>query len=128
VAAKLSAAGLPVTGLIVYNASTDPNSLLGRPGEYTSKVAWVDTGIPSSDRNPSDAGGIENGGGIEVFPTASEARTRAAYLYTIDHADPALGVEYDYLAAGVLLRLSQYLIPAEAAKWGGALGATLYAP
>jgi hypothetical protein len=126
VAAKLKAAGFPVTGLIVWNDSTDPNHLLGRPGEYTSKVAWVDPDIPASEADPSDVGGIENGGGVEVFPTAAEAHVRAAYLYSTSQADPALGVEYDYLAGGVLLRLSGNLLPAEAAKWGKAIGGTLY--
>jgi hypothetical protein len=128
VAAKLKAAGLPVNRLIVWNASTDPNHLLGRPGEYTSKVAWVDPDVPASDADPSDVGGIENGGGVEVFPTAAEARARAVYLFTTGQADPALGVEYDYLAGGVLLRLSQYLTPSQAAQWGKVIGGTLYSP
>src|SRR5689334_22932043 len=40
--ARMKAAGLPITNLIVYNATTDPNHLLGRQNEYTSKDAWVD--------------------------------------------------------------------------------------
>jgi hypothetical protein len=42
IAARLKAAGLPVSALITYTAVTDPNHLLGRQGEYTSKVAWQD--------------------------------------------------------------------------------------
>jgi hypothetical protein len=38
-AARLKAAGLPVTHLIVYTAITDPNHEMGRQGGYTSKVA-----------------------------------------------------------------------------------------
>jgi hypothetical protein len=112
----------------VWNASTDPNHLLGRPGEYTSKVAWGDPDIAPSDTVTGVTGDVENGGGVEVFPTASEARARAAYLYSTAEADPALGVEYDYLAGGVLLRVSGLLTPAQASVWGKALGGTLYTP
>ena len=42
IAARLKAAGQPVRALITYTAVSDPNHLLGRQGEYTSKVAWQD--------------------------------------------------------------------------------------
>ena len=38
---RMKAAGLPIASVTVYNATTDPNHLLGRQGGYTSKVAWV---------------------------------------------------------------------------------------
>ena len=38
-AGQLKAAGLPVSKMIVYTATTDPNHELGRQGGYTSKVA-----------------------------------------------------------------------------------------
>ncbi len=64
-AARLKAAGLPVTHLIVYTAATDPNHEMGRQGGYTSKVAWQDRRAvrieaqafshPSSDRAASSS-------------------------------------------------------------------------
>jgi hypothetical protein len=78
--AYLVAKGLPMTGLIAYNASTDPNHLLGRPTGYLSKCAWQDTRIDQSDQS-SDPGGVEWGGSLEVFGTAGQATERAASLY-----------------------------------------------
>lgn len=115
-ARSLKAAGLPITQLIVYTTKTDPNHLMGRQGEYTSKVAWVDpaavragAGSPSSDR-----GGTEFGGGIEVFPTAASARARYIDLRGFQ---PPFGDGYDYLAGTAILRLSQYLQPAAAHRY-----------
>jgi hypothetical protein len=123
-AADLKAAGLPVRHLIVYTAATDPNSELGRQGGYTSKVAWVDRRavrvyqagfkqdqLGFSPGLPGDRGSIDNGGGIEVFPTAAGARARADFIRGFG---PSLADGYDYTVGGSLLRLSQYLTPAQA--------------
>ena len=110
----LKAAGLPVTHLIVYNAVTDPNHLLGRQGGYTSKVAWQDQrAIAAGAGKPaaSDRGGTQFGGGIEVFPTVAAAAQRLAYLKSFQ---PPVGDGYDYQAGTAILRLSQYLTPAQA--------------
>jgi hypothetical protein len=74
--------GPHVIRLIVCTASTDPNSLLGRPGGYTSKVAWVgpravkaydrQNSLPQSGYQagmPGEKGALASGG-IEVFPVA----------------------------------------------------------
>ena len=112
-AGQLKAAGLPVRHLIVYTPATDPNHLMGRQGGYTSKVAWVDPRtIKAGAGNPaSDRGGTEFGGGIEVFPTAATARVRYEYLRGFQ---PPFGDGYDYLDGTAILRLSQYLTPAQA--------------
>lgn len=34
---------------VVYNATTDPNRLLGRPGGYTSKATWADRRVKPGD-------------------------------------------------------------------------------
>jgi hypothetical protein len=112
-AARLKAAGLPVTHLIVYTPVTDPNHEMGRQGGYTSKVAWVDPrAVEAGAGNPaSDRGGTEFGGGIEVFPTAAGAKARYQYLRGFK---PPLGDGYDYLSGAAILRLSQYLTPTQA--------------
>jgi hypothetical protein len=123
-AADLRAEGLPVRHLIVYTAATDPNAELGRQGGYTSKVAWVDRRavrayqagfkqdqLGFSPGNPGDRGSVDNGGGIEVFPTAAQARQRADYIRGFG---APLADGYDYADGGALLRLSQYLTPAQA--------------
>jgi plastocyanin len=128
VEAYVAAKGLPMVGLIAFTSATDPNHLLGRPTGYLSKVAWQDTRIDQTNQ-PSDPGGIEWGGGIEVFGTAEQAKSRAGYLISIETADPIVGSEYDYLLGPILLRVSGTFTPDTAAGYGNALpGATLYTP
>jgi hypothetical protein len=118
-AARMKAAGLPIKDLIVYNATTDPNHLLGRQGGYTSKTAWVDpAAVAAGAGSPSsDPGGIEFGGGIEVFPSAADAQARLAYLKAFR---PPFGDGYDYLAGPAILRVSNYLTPAQADQFRAA--------
>jgi hypothetical protein len=109
-AARLEAASLPVRHLIVYTASTDPNHQMGRQGGYTSKVAWADPRAARQDAG-DDRGSVGLGGGIEVFPTAVEAKARYQYLRGFK---PPFGDGYDYLLGAAILRLSQYLTPTQA--------------
>ena len=122
VVGRLQAAGLPVTGAVAYSAATDPNHLLGRPNEYTSKAAWVDTRAVDPG---ASAGAVGAGGGVEVFATAAGAMARARYIQTIATRIPIFD-EYDYLAGPVLVRVSAKLTPTQAAAYGQAVGATLY--
>ena len=115
----MKAVGLSIRDLIVFNATTDPNHLLGRQNEYTSKDAWVDSAaIAAGAGNPSsDPGAIEFGGGIEVFPSVADAQARLAYLKAFQ---PPIGDGYDYLAGPAILRLSNYLTPAQATRFHAA--------
>jgi hypothetical protein len=119
-AARLKAAGLPVQQLIVYTPVTDPNHLMGRQGGYTSKVAWQDPrAIKAGAGSPSsDPGGTEFGGGIEAFSTAADAQARYQYLRGFQ---PPFGDGYDYLDGTTVLRLLQYLTPAQARAYQVAL-------
>jgi hypothetical protein len=123
-AGRLKAGGLPVRKVIVYTATTDPNHELGRQGGYTWKVAWVDRRavkayqagfkqdqLGFSPGLPGDRGSIDSGGGIEIFPTAAEARQRADFIRGFGQP---LADGYDFIVGGALLRLSQYLTPAQA--------------
>ena len=105
--------------VIVYTPTTDPNHDMGRQGEYTSKTAWVDPrAVKAGAGNPSsDRGGIEFGGGIEAFPDTASARDRYLYLRGFK---PPFGDGYDYLAGTAILRLSQYLTPAQARTYRAA--------
>jgi len=113
---QLQAAGLPMSDVIVYDETTDPNNLLGRPNGYLSKTAFKDSRCTQDDTDP---GGIENGGGIEVFPDHSGAQARADYIQTIAKASPLLN-EYDYVAGNALLRLSTQLAPTQANEYKAA--------
>lgn len=124
----LAAKALPITGVVAFDASTDPNHLLGRPNGYQSKVAWQDPRIPQTDQS-SDPGGIEWGGGIEVFATAAAATSRASYLSSLGQSSSLLVNEYDYLLGPILMRISGTFIPTTAQGYESALtGSTLYTP
>jgi hypothetical protein len=110
--------GLPVTSIQIFTAADDPNHLLGRPGEYTSKTEFADTRITG------EAGqGVAAGGSVEVFPGHVGAVRRARYIQTLVQADPALGAEYDYVAGAVLLRVSGQLTPSQARRYKRVLAA-----
>jgi hypothetical protein len=115
-------AGTPSRITVVFTAATDPNHRLGRPNQYTSKASFSDRRVPSSDTVGDTKGSVDFGGSVEVFPNASEAKARAAYIQSVLKADPMLGTEYDYLNGPVLLRVSQYLTPSEAHTYKVALG------
>lgn len=55
VTTALAAKGLPLTMTKDFTAADDPNSLLGRPGQYTSKTAFLGRAYPSRQaRQPAD--------------------------------------------------------------------------
>lgn len=83
-----------------YNATTDPNNLLGRQGEYTSKINWSDA---------SDPGQLSNS--IEVFSNTGDMNSRLEYLKAFK---PPFGDGYDYTAGTAILRLSSDWTPAQA--------------
>lgn len=123
---KLAAAGLPLKGLAVYDATTDPNHILGRPGQYTAKIGWIDTRTPQ-DTWATDPLPINAGGSIEVFGDAAAAKDRAKVMFGVGKAAPGLfGVEYDYLTGTAVIRVSGKLTPDQAGEYGKAAGATLY--
>ncbi|MFE9127082.1 hypothetical protein ACFYOF_16955 [Streptomyces sp. NPDC007148] len=97
-------------------AENDPNHLLGRPGQYTSKITFTDVRIKPSDVEGTEKGDVERGGAIEVFSSATDATTRAKYIQTVTKSMPALA-EYNYVHGAVLVRVSHYLTPTQAATY-----------
>lgn len=112
----LQASGLPIGNYIAYTPETDPNELLGRPGQYISKANFVDTSLGSG----SGFFDLGDGGSIEVFEDEEQARSRADYIQTVIEKNPAL-VEYDFVEGTVLLRVSGALTPDEAAQYKKAM-------
>jgi hypothetical protein len=111
---RLKAGGLPVGKYKIYSAASDPNHLLGRPGQYTSKVNFRDSRIKKSDALGEFD--MSAGGSVEVFKSESEAQRRFDYVKAVTQSSSFL-VEYDYLEAKVLLRLSNVLTPAQAKRY-----------
>ncbi|MGW1531276.1 hypothetical protein [Streptomyces aureus] len=106
-----------LTGTVT--AENDPNHLLGRPGEYTSKVTFSDSWVQASQVTGADPGAVERGGAVEAFASASDAEARAVYIRDIAKSSPAL-TEYDYVRGSVLVRVSRYLTPKQAAAYATA--------
>ena len=108
---QLRAAGLPIGKFKAYNERTDENHLLGRPGQYTSKVNFVDKRIKDGP------GGFDvgSGGAVEVFASKADAKRRYDYIAAL--AKSPLFAEYDYLEGKGLLRLSHILLPSQAKKY-----------
>lgn len=121
VLAGLISAGLPAKSSVVFTEESDPNALMGRPGQYTSKLAFIDTTLDPAEVS-SEKGDTERGGGIEVFPTAAAAKNRLDYITSITEAMPIVA-EYTYQNGNRLLRLSHYLTPAQARVYKGAFDA-----
>ena len=97
-------------------AENDPNHLLGRPNQYTSKVTFTDSRIKAADVTGTEKGDVERGGAIEVFGGPADAAARAKYIQAVTKSMPAL-TEYDYVHGTVVIRVSHYLTPAQAASY-----------
>ncbi|MEU1077061.1 MULTISPECIES: hypothetical protein [unclassified Streptomyces] len=97
-------------------AENDPNHLLGRPGQYTSKITFTDTRIKKADTEGLDAGDVSRGGAIETFTTPDEAQARTKYIQTVIKGMPALA-EYDYVHGASVIRVSHLLTPAQAGEY-----------
>jgi hypothetical protein len=106
----LSKSGMPIKGYVAYTAETDPNHLLGRPAQYTSKVNFHDGRLPRAAKYDTTGGGS-----IETFANHADAVRRFKYVEAI--AQSPMFAEYDYLNGTVLLRLSSVLTPKQAAAY-----------
>ena len=106
---------LPIGDVAVFTAENDPNSLLGRPNQYVSKVSFVDLRIGSETEAPEDIG-VSEGGSIEVFANEADAKARYDYVTSVTKMMPMLA-EYGYQVGNVYLRLSKELTPEQAREY-----------
>lgn len=115
VAKLLAKAALPVQNVTVLDAATDPNSLLGRPGQYTSKITFFD------GRHPKPGDGSDTGENtIEVFSNAADAKTRHDYVEQVTKGMPML-TQYMLLQGKALVRFDKVMLPAEVDGYKAAL-------
>jgi hypothetical protein len=110
----LRAAGLPIEDVTVYDETSDPNELLGRPGQYTGKAAWRDDRV-----DPDLDVGTEGGGDVETFGDDDALEQRADYLEGFSTSS-LLGW-YQFEAGNAILRVSQDLTPDQADEYEAAL-------
>lgn len=110
--AVIEARGVPVAESKTYDASSDPNEQLGRPGGYTSKVSWHDSRLGKSDDFD-----VDGGGSIETFPSSQDAQRRFDYVDGITRGNAMLN-EYHWIVGGVhFLRVSKSLTPDQANQY-----------
>jgi hypothetical protein len=112
---KLSTAGLPIGDRMTYTAANDTNQLLGRPGQYVSKTSFRDTRITDQSADVS----LDDGGSVETFATADDAKRRFDYIDGISKSP--LFAEYHWLRGTTLLRVSHKLTPDQAKEYETAL-------
>ncbi|TVZ84912.1 hypothetical protein FB157_120179 [Streptomyces sp. BK340] len=118
---RVSAAVSSARGPGFVTAAIDPNHLLGRPHQYTSKVTFDDSRVPADQIRGMDKGDVGRGGAIEVFGSPADANARARYIQAVLKSMPPLA-EYDYVHGRVLVRVSHYLTPKQAAAYKTAAG------
>lgn len=116
---QLEGRGVPIGEVEVYNEDSDPNELLGRPGQYVGKANFELAGLKSDGERGIDT---SEGGSVETFASEGEAEKRASYLETVSESGP-LFTEYDYREGRVVLRLAGKLAPRKARRYGGMLPA-----
>ncbi len=113
---ELRNAGLPITDSVTITETNDGNNLIGRPGQYVSKVVFADSriGTPIDRASP----GNDAGGSLEVFASASDAQARSDYIQrTLQSLGPIAGTEYHYLAGTALVRVTGEMLPSAAAEY-----------
>lgn len=93
----------PVKDTTIFTAETDPNKLLGRPGQYLVKMSWKLEGEDAT---------------LEVFRAPDDAQKRADYTTQIGKSSPMF-LQYVYLnlKRSAVLRLPKEVTPASAKAW-----------
>ena len=112
---QMQAEGLPITASLPITEANYPNNLIGRPGQYTSKVVFADerTGVAIDETAPSN----DAGGSIEVFEDAQAAQGRSDYIQeSLASLGPIAGTEYHYLSGTALVRVTGELVPTVATE------------
>jgi len=102
-------AGPPVENVVHYTAETDPNNLLGRPGQYIGKSSWADSRIEQHSSGPI-------GGTVEVFASPEDLASRRKYIELVTKDIPIMR-QYIYQAGNALVRLEFDFTPAQAAEY-----------
>ncbi len=92
--------GIPIAQAYTYTVDTDSEHLLGTPGGYTSKAAWVDQTLENGN------GILDNGGMVEVFASSADAERRYEELSTMKQAESGRVMQINRVVMRLSLRLS----------------------
>jgi hypothetical protein len=105
IAGQLGTQSSTILSVADFSALTDPDGLLGAPGQYVAKARFTDSAGISGD--------------VEVFANVRDARTR---LNSLAGAS-AVGQEVDVAQGLVIVRL--YFLSGDASPYRAALGMAL---
>ena len=108
IAGQLGTPFSTILGVDDYTAVTDPDGLLGAPGQYIAKARFMDSANIAGD--------------VEVFANARDTRTRLGSLAGAS----AAGQEVDVQQGLVIVRL--YFLSGDPSAYKAALGLALGAP
>jgi hypothetical protein len=118
IATAIKAAVPEVTKLVTITENNDPNNVIGRPNGYTSAAVLYDSRAKCSDGLGADCGAT-----VEGWPTATDAKTRAAYIEKILKSTTILGSEYDIVRGNYVLRVAGAIKPSKEKAYSAAFAA-----
>ena len=103
---------IPTLGnVVIYTEDTDPNHLLGRPGQYIGKLNFGDTRYKNQK--------AEDFATIEIFKTEAERDARYDYVDSVTKGTPFF--MYQYKHENLLMRLPHEMTPTQAKEYEAAL-------
>lgn len=105
--------GIDLLDWTFFDEETDPNKMLGRPGQYVEKVIFWDSRTGDPER--TDAIGT-----VEVFKSEKDLGRRMDYVERIGQKMPML-LQYQFKHKKMLLRLDKKLTPTQAKEYEKAL-------
>jgi hypothetical protein len=118
----VKATRLPIARITVRDENNDPENLIGRPCQYTSRVDWQD----SRRKMDPDFPNAPFAGILEVYPTPDDARMNADRLVRFGKALPGWAT-YVYQAGPVLLQVGGDMKPSQAEQYRSAMSKALRA-
>ena len=108
-----------IGNVIVYTEDTDLNKLLGRPGQYTSKVGFEDKRLEQVNANNEFLTEEERkeptGGSVEVFDNENDMLNRKRYIESFS-SNPMFS-QYVYSKGNALLRIDGKVTPSQAKEY-----------
>ena len=96
--------------VVIYTEETDPNHLLGRPGQYTAKVNFADSRYKNL--------GLDVGT-VEVFKNLGDLDRRYDYVDQLGK-QTTMALRYQYKHGNLLMRLDHALTPTQAKEFEAA--------
>lgn len=107
-----------MTKLVTITEDNDPNNVIGRPSGYSTAAVLYDSRTKCSDGLGADCGAT-----VEGWPTAADAKHRAAYIEKLLKASPLLGSEYDIVRGTYVLRVAGDIKPSKEKAYSDAFTA-----